>query len=62
MEWLSEYFGEITTGAMVTLLSSGIAAWKSLQARIRKLEDELARLKGDLKLNTELDKMRNGKR
>ena len=62
MEWLSEYFGEITTGAMITLLSSGVAAWKTLQTRIRKVEDEIMSLKGDLKLNTELDKMRNAKR
>lgn len=53
---MEEYLGQIVIGSSGLIISLIIGGIRSIYSRIRKLEDRVLKLEGELKLNTELDK------
>lgn len=53
---IEEYIGSIVLGSSGLIISLFIGGIKAIYSRIRKLEDRVLKLEGDLHLNTELDK------
>lgn len=61
MELLQQYIGEITLGLTSTFITIFVKGYQSLIGRIKKLEDSVLKLKGDLDMNTALDNERKEK-
>ena len=55
---IEQYIGEIVLGSSGVIITLVIGGIRAIYSRIRKLEDRVLKLEGELKLNTELDKVR----
>ncbi len=54
-EMIDEYLGELMSGLGAALLASGVAGYRSLFARIKKLEETQIKMQGEINLNSALD-------
>ncbi len=59
MHEIQEYLGQIVLGLTGVFLTAGITGYKSLMARIKKLEETQIKMQGEINLNTALDKERS---
>jgi len=55
---IEQYIGEIVLGSSGVIITLVIGGIKAIYSRIRKLEDRVLKLEGDLHLNTKLDEAR----
>lgn len=61
MELLSQYVGEIILGLSGTFLTLFIKGYQALMNRIKKLEEKVLSLQGEINTNTALDNLRDKK-
>ncbi len=61
MHEIQEYLGQIVLGLTGVFLTAGITGYKSLMARIKKLEETQIKHDGRITMNEALDEMRDKK-